>query len=385
MLMPEDLLFYQTIDLPGHETIHGSWDHRDTADVYLGGVEFKNKKILDVGPANGFFSFEMEKRGAYSVTALDLGVNTPWDVVPHTYQQDSLTVINMAENVAKVEAAFWYSHKLLESKVNLVYGSVYDTPKLVEIVDIGLMSNVLQHFRDPFLAIQRVASVCSQTLIITETLWVEESECAGGANMRLIASSESPETNHSWWQVSPGLCIEILKLVGFPYIKLETHFQKFNYSSADIQGRMVKHFTLVANRPKHFSTDELKALEITYSKDFYERENDSVYSWHWSSGGAGEVFIHFDGAEAIDASLNFGLSTVDPRATFDVRLNNELIWSKGAINGICPINIGRIKLLPGTNVLKFSIKGDVFNRLTANGRTLGFRLVDFNVCHPGWH
>ena len=37
---------------------------------------------LDVGPANGFWSFEMERRGA-KVTAIELGPDDDWDAVPH--------------------------------------------------------------------------------------------------------------------------------------------------------------------------------------------------------------------------------------------------------------------------------------------------------------
>ncbi len=61
---PKDSLFYQTIEIPGVGVMEGPWDHRAAADIYLGHVDFSGKTVIDVGPANGFFSFEMEKRGA---------------------------------------------------------------------------------------------------------------------------------------------------------------------------------------------------------------------------------------------------------------------------------------------------------------------------------
>lgn len=92
--------------------IPGSWDHRAAVDVFLGHVDFREKKVLDVGPANGFFSFEMEKRGAM-VTAIDLGQKIPWDVVPHPYIDAETLSSKMRNNVSVVENAFWFAHRIL--------------------------------------------------------------------------------------------------------------------------------------------------------------------------------------------------------------------------------------------------------------------------------
>src|SRR5262245_32198911 len=158
MTMPllADCLFYQAMDLPGIGFVKGAWDHRGTADDYLGHVDFKGKQALDVGPANGFFSFEMARRGA-DVTALDLGPDGTWDAVPHPYVDPGIIGANLRENVRRVENAFWFAHRAIGSKVKLQYGSVYDAPAVIQPVAIGLMGNVLQHLRDPFLAIERVA------------------------------------------------------------------------------------------------------------------------------------------------------------------------------------------------------------------------------------
>jgi O-methyltransferase len=69
-------LYYHTIELP--DGLHaGPWDCRDVTDAYLGRVPFAGKTVLEVGPANGCFTFEMERRGA-QVTCLDLGQNSRW-------------------------------------------------------------------------------------------------------------------------------------------------------------------------------------------------------------------------------------------------------------------------------------------------------------------
>lgn len=80
--IPADCLFSQAMELPGTGFIEGARDHRRTVDAYLGHVDVRGRRVLDVGPANGFFSFEMERHAA-EVTALDLGSESDWDAVPH--------------------------------------------------------------------------------------------------------------------------------------------------------------------------------------------------------------------------------------------------------------------------------------------------------------
>jgi hypothetical protein len=59
-----DCYFYHTMELPSHGVINGEWDLRAGVHDYLGRVEFAGKRVLEIGPASGFLTFEMEKRGA---------------------------------------------------------------------------------------------------------------------------------------------------------------------------------------------------------------------------------------------------------------------------------------------------------------------------------
>jgi hypothetical protein len=58
--------FYHVMDLPGVGQVGGQWDLRGRVDDYLGHVELRGKRILEIGPASGFLTVEMEKRGAMS-------------------------------------------------------------------------------------------------------------------------------------------------------------------------------------------------------------------------------------------------------------------------------------------------------------------------------
>ena len=73
--------FYHYMDIPGHGVVEGKWDLRGREDQYLGGVNFKGKRVLELGTASGFLCFYMESKGA-EVVARDIGENQEWDVVP---------------------------------------------------------------------------------------------------------------------------------------------------------------------------------------------------------------------------------------------------------------------------------------------------------------
>jgi len=69
----DDCYFYHTLDLPGIGVVEGQWDLRGRFDDYIGGVNLQGKTVLDVGAANGFLTFEAEKRGVREVVSFDIG------------------------------------------------------------------------------------------------------------------------------------------------------------------------------------------------------------------------------------------------------------------------------------------------------------------------
>jgi hypothetical protein len=104
--------FYHTIDLPEIGTVEGNWDLRAGLHEYLGNFDFRGKRVLDIGTANGILSFWMEKHGA-EVISFDLDKEGDWDMVPFAnwpeYEQisnDRKTIIDRLNN------AYWFCHRL---------------------------------------------------------------------------------------------------------------------------------------------------------------------------------------------------------------------------------------------------------------------------------
>jgi hypothetical protein len=378
MTVPPDCLFYQAMDLPGVGFLEGSWDHRETAGDYLGHVDFSGKQVLDVGPANGFFSFEMERRGA-EVIALDLGPHGDWDAVPHPYVEPSVVRATLHDNVRRVENAFWFAHRALGSKVKLLHGSVYGTPDVVSPVAIGLMGNVLQHFRDPFLAIERVAQVVTDTLIITEAMWETDHAFLATPALRLIPRADTPYCDHSWWQVSPALVIEILRLLGFARPSLRYHQQRFVGSATDERTRLVKHFTVIGTRPRALdeSHDQSK-FRIAYPSDtWHAEERGALHNWRWSSASCATMSIVNVGDEVCRISIVLGLASIQ-HDTIRVRLNGLVVWTGEVVGSPTPVLMADVVVNPGVNTLEFRASKQPI-RHPHDPRSLSFAVYDMSV------
>jgi hypothetical protein len=186
------------MDLPGHGTVEGLFDLRGTVDEYLGGVDLRGKRVLELGTADGFLCFEMERRGA-DVVAYDLSEAQRWDFVPATGRQAADLVSEYQRNVRRLNDAFWLAHRLHGSRARVVYGSLYDVPASIGPVDITTFGCVLLHVRDPFLALARGAALAKERVVVTEVL--------GGLPRRLMRlfAPEAMRRLAPWWRVVPAL------------------------------------------------------------------------------------------------------------------------------------------------------------------------------------
>src|ERR687885_775685 len=64
--------WYHTLELGDGVVTKGMFDHRPVLDRYPLPADLSGMRCLDVATMDGFWAFEMEKRGAASVTAIDL-------------------------------------------------------------------------------------------------------------------------------------------------------------------------------------------------------------------------------------------------------------------------------------------------------------------------
>jgi SAM-dependent methyltransferase len=217
----EDCEFYHTVEVPGHGVVHGQWDLRGKVDEYLGHYKFAGKRILEIGPASGFLTFEMERRGA-DVVALELPDDPGWDFVP--FPNEMLTPIFGPRRVAmdKIKNSFWFLHGLHGSRARLCYGNSSNIPDLGRF-DAAVMASVLLHCERP----QRVIAECAKrvdTLIVTD-VYMEDLE--GSAVCRLVPSA-TRFTWDTWWEFSTTFFEQFFGVLGFAHTAVTRHQQIYN-------------------------------------------------------------------------------------------------------------------------------------------------------------
>jgi tRNA (mo5U34)-methyltransferase len=152
--------WYHTLELaPGFVT-EGWFDLREQVHRYQLPERMDGMRALDVGTWDGFWAFEMERRGA-DVVALDLDDEQDLDFPPRRRPQQWSTV--------KRGDGFRLAREILDSKVERVNLSIYHaTPQELGTFDFVLCSAVLVHLRDQLLALERIAGLCRRTFIFAE-------------------------------------------------------------------------------------------------------------------------------------------------------------------------------------------------------------------------
>ena len=152
--------WYHTIELaPGQDT-EGMFDLRPFVDRYGLPESLEGKRCLDVGTWDGFWAFEMERRGG-EVVGIDLDderlLDYPPRRRPQTFPDDPRG------------ANFAVAREALGSKVERRVTSIYDArPEELGTFDFAFCGSVVIHLRDQLLALERIANLCTGTFISAE-------------------------------------------------------------------------------------------------------------------------------------------------------------------------------------------------------------------------
>jgi len=151
-----DCYFYHTLDVPGHGLVRGPWDLRSRLGEYLGGVDVRNKRVLDLGTASGFLAFSLEQQGA-NVIAYDLSDRETWDMVPVAGQDLKAVRDQRSAHIRQLNNGFWLCHRAFRSNVKLAHGTVYAIPRELGEVDVSILGCILLHVGTLFLRCKKRA------------------------------------------------------------------------------------------------------------------------------------------------------------------------------------------------------------------------------------
>jgi hypothetical protein len=236
----QDCYFYHTMDLPAIGRVDGNWDLRPKLKEYLGSVDFKGRRVLDVGCASGVLSFYMEKQGA-EVVSFDLDKNGDWDMVPFAkWEQFAHVVVDRKVIIDRLNNAYWLAHRLLGSKAKVVYGGVYAIPAAIGPVDIAVYGSILLHMRDPFLALQNGLRLTTQSVIVSEVLRGQRQKTVEPF-LELLPDAKTVEPKDVWWDIRPEWVVRSIGVLGFEDVKINYHTQNY-------EGREIELYTIVGKR-----------------------------------------------------------------------------------------------------------------------------------------
>lgn len=239
--------FYHSMDIPGYGLVEGAWDLRRDPHAYLGGVDFRGKRVLEIGTASGFLCFQMEQRGA-EVVAYDLCEDYDWDIVPFAGSDQAAFQSQRKQHIRRLNNGFWLAHNAHASQARVVYGTVYAIPETIGAVDIAVLCSVLLHLRDPILALQNALRLTRETVIVTELmwqrpLWVRLLAALRGPYMAFLPDYRSRQPDETWWLFSPSVMQRFLGMLGFEDTTLTYHRQIY-------RGRQQALYTLVGRRTR---------------------------------------------------------------------------------------------------------------------------------------
>ena len=204
-------------------------------DDYLGKVAFAGQRVLEIGPASGFLTFEMEKRGA-EVVSVEVIAEHHWDFVPYPAKKLEEVVGPHRVGILRSKNSYWFSHAAHQSKAKVYYGDVYNLPAALGQFDIAVMGSVLLHCRDPLRIVEQCGKM-ARLLIITDLF---HPDLEGTAVCRLVPDPQN-FLWHTWWQFSTQFFTQFLAVMGFTTTANLTHQQRY-------LGRAHTLFTIVAQR-----------------------------------------------------------------------------------------------------------------------------------------
>jgi tRNA (mo5U34)-methyltransferase len=194
-----EIPWFHHIDL-GHGIVTPGYDIPSRDKIAFAGIpeDLTGKTVLDIGSWDGLFAFEAERRGASRVLATDSFV---W-----------------AGKTWGTKAGFELARRVKKSRVEDMAIDVMDLdPAIVGTFDVVFFLGVLYHLRHPFLAIERVAAVTRERMILTT--WADMAAVDRPA-AAFYPKDELGGDHTNWWGLNPSCVRAMLADVGFTRIDI---------------------------------------------------------------------------------------------------------------------------------------------------------------------
>jgi tRNA (mo5U34)-methyltransferase len=210
----ERFRWYHTFDLGDGVVTPGMFDHRPAVDRYMIPDALSGLRCLDVGTMDGFWAFEMERRGADEVVAADLSGDPDELDWPPRWRERVTTELDEQK-----EHRFELVREALRSQVQRVERSVYDLGTDLGEFDLIFCGDLLIHLKDPITALQRIHGVCRGSAIICNPI----KRFPLGRGRPLVEFDGIDE--FQWWLLSESALERMMRAVGFSRVEVGPSFE----------------------------------------------------------------------------------------------------------------------------------------------------------------
>jgi tRNA (mo5U34)-methyltransferase len=155
--------WYHRIDLGDGLFTPGVYDLEPMHEYYGIPETLAGRTVLDVGPGDGYFAFEFERRGAAAVATAELPSWTQHDMHP-ALKADAAS---RREAIDHYQGSFGFALQARRSRVERKFCNIYDlSPDTVGTYDVVFCASVLLHLTDPLRALYAIRRVCRGEAII---------------------------------------------------------------------------------------------------------------------------------------------------------------------------------------------------------------------------
>jgi tRNA (mo5U34)-methyltransferase len=205
--------WYHTLELGNGVVTKGMFDHRPVLDRYPIPADLSGKRCLDVATMDGYWAFEMERRGAASVTALDLEDPEELDW-PAALRADH----DKTMDETKAER-FALAKEALGSNVERVLLSAYDLSAALGTFDFVFCGDLLLHLKDPITPVENIRSVCTESAVIANVITKFRMY-----EKRPMAELDGIDT-FTWWTTNLAGFVRIVRAAGFARVEPADTFE----------------------------------------------------------------------------------------------------------------------------------------------------------------
>ena len=216
--------WYHTLDLGNGVVTPGMFDHRPVLDRYPIPADLSGMRCLDVATMDGFWAFEMERRGAASVTALDLEDPEELD------WPASLRATHGRDLDETKAERFELARQALRSSVERVLLSAYELGPEIGTFDFVFCGDLLLHLKDPITPVERIRSVCTGSAVIVNPI-----KRFRFRETRALAELDGID-HFEWWVTNLAGLVRIAKAAGFSRVEASKPFELPLTSGGDWKG-----------------------------------------------------------------------------------------------------------------------------------------------------